>query len=274
VAPEPVAAPRVALRRRLLLAEDNRANQKVAGLMLARLGYEVEVADNGRAAIELLGRSSFDAVLMDCQMPLMDGYSASRWIREGRVPGGNPRVPIIAVTAYARNEDRERCRQAGMDGYVSKPLRAAELEAELARCLRPVETEPAERGAARGEPRAAEAIVLDGRVVAALRELPGADGEGLFGELRADYLASEEGRLAEIAGALAQQDAERTALLVHALGGEAATLGGIELRSVALALEATVHTGNWDRVATELPGLIAACARFREALRADSLVLT
>jgi PAS domain S-box-containing protein len=117
---------------RVLLAEDNRTNQKVASLMLARLGYEVEIADNGLLALAALQRSHFDLVLMDCQMPELDGFSAAAEIRrwESDLPAKG-HLPIVALTANALSGDRERCLAAGMDDYLVKPLELAKLQSAL-----------------------------------------------------------------------------------------------------------------------------------------------
>ncbi len=124
---------------RLLLAEDNQVNQTVARRMLEKLGCSVDVVANGRLALEALARGRFDAVLMDCQMPDLDGYETTRRIRLGEVPGADPLIPIIALTAFAMPGDRLKCIEAGMNDYLSKPVRSEDLQAALVRCgvLRP-----------------------------------------------------------------------------------------------------------------------------------------
>jgi len=113
----------------VLVAEDNAVNLRVLTRMLERLGHRFEVAGNGEAALEALKRSPFDVVLMDCQMPVMDGFEATEEIR--RLDGPAARVPIVAVTANAMNGDRERCLTVGMNGYISKPVRLQELAVAL-----------------------------------------------------------------------------------------------------------------------------------------------
>ena len=115
---------------RILLAEDNVSSQKVGLQMLKRLGYKADIAANGIEALQALGRQHYDVVLMDVKMPVMDGLEATRAIRE-RWPENGPR--IIAITAFALNGDRERCLEAGMDDYISKPIRMEELALALAR---------------------------------------------------------------------------------------------------------------------------------------------
>jgi signal transduction histidine kinase/CheY-like chemotaxis protein len=122
------------LRARVLVAEDNLVNQKVAVRTLELLGCHAEVAENGALALEALVQREFDAVLMDCQMPVLDGFDATRQIRELEREG-KPRTPIIAVTANAMEGDRERCLSAGMDDYLAKPVTMAALDAALRKWL-------------------------------------------------------------------------------------------------------------------------------------------
>jgi CheY-like chemotaxis protein len=113
-------------RLRILLVEDNPVNEVLATRVLERRGHEVTVARNGRAALEALEKQTPDLVLMDVQMPEMNGFEATAAIREGELKTGN-HLPIIAMTAHAMSGDKERCLAAGMDGYVSKPIRADDL---------------------------------------------------------------------------------------------------------------------------------------------------
>src|SRR5262252_630018 len=116
---------------RILVLEDTPINQQVARGMLARLGYRADVAPNGRAALDALGRTAYGAVLMDCHMPELDGFAATRELR--RREGARRHTPIIAMTASALPGQREKCLAAGMDDYLTKPVRLPELEAVLRR---------------------------------------------------------------------------------------------------------------------------------------------
>jgi two-component system, sensor histidine kinase and response regulator len=107
------------------LAEDNPINQKLATRLLEKHGYRVQVAGSGQEAVTLSAQQKFDVILMDVQMPVIDGFQATALIREQE--RGRQRTPIIALTAHAMKGDRERCLEAGMDGYISKPIRSAEL---------------------------------------------------------------------------------------------------------------------------------------------------
>ncbi len=118
---------------RALLAEDNATNQLYARRVLEKMGFRVEIANNGREACDMAGGGGFDVILMDCQMPEMNGYDAATEIR--RMAGAGPRIPIVALTAHALTGERERCLAAGMDDYLSKPFRRDELEVVLDRWL-------------------------------------------------------------------------------------------------------------------------------------------
>ena len=121
------------IRARVLLVEDNAVNQRIASLMLLRAGVETEIAGNGREALAQLQAGTFDLVFMDVQMPEMDGFEAAAAIRARETASGGARLPIVAMTASAMSGDRERCLEAGMDDYVSKPFIQSDLLAALRR---------------------------------------------------------------------------------------------------------------------------------------------
>ena len=118
---------------RVLIAEDSKINQKVLAAMLVRRGFTVDIAENGKRAVEMAQAANYDAILMDCQMPEMDGLQATASIR--RLSEACSRIPIIAVTANAFPEERERCLQAGMSDYLSKPVAINDLDRVLKRWL-------------------------------------------------------------------------------------------------------------------------------------------
>jgi signal transduction histidine kinase/DNA-binding NarL/FixJ family response regulator/HPt (histidine-containing phosphotransfer) domain-containing protein len=160
-----VAEPTELLRGRALLVEDNPVNAKVAGRILSMLGIEVETATDGSIALEKLAQGQYDLILMDCQMPVMDGYTATRQRRKDEAAKGLPRIPIIAMTANAMVGDREKCIDAGMDDYLTKPLDRHLLRKTIAEWL-------AKSGAQAGTPRPAAAAVVQKAATPVAAALP------------------------------------------------------------------------------------------------------
>ena len=120
---------------RILVADDTDVNQKIAQLILQKAGYEVDVVENGQAAVEACRRHPYDLILMDIQMPIMDGYEATKRIRDPNSNVINHDTKIIALTAHAMKGDREKCIEAGMDDYLPKPINPNELHHILERYL-------------------------------------------------------------------------------------------------------------------------------------------
>jgi CheY-like chemotaxis protein len=137
----------------VLVAEDNPVNQIVAARVLERCGCSADVVATGVEALEALGARSYAAVLMDCQMPEMDGYEATKELR--RREQGQRRTPVIAMTAHAMTGDRERCLEAGMDDYITKPVRHADLDGALRRWIPAQPQAPADTADAEPTTRAA-----------------------------------------------------------------------------------------------------------------------
>jgi len=206
---------------RLLLAEDNLVNRRLLVRLLEKHGHSVAVAGNGREAIDLLdlrGFGAFDGVLMDVQMPVLDGLSATCMIREREKMLGT-HLAIIGVTAHARDEDRARCFEAGMDGYVSKPIRSDDLFAELARVIPGQRESPAAVQAAVTPPVATEAIFDR----AGLLERVEGDEE-LLGALVRLFLEELPHALEELHAAEQASDWTALARAAHKLRGALANL--------------------------------------------------
>ena len=218
---------------RLLLAEDNLINQKVAQGILQHLGHTVHVVGDGAAALEALAAGDFDAVLMDCQMPVMDGYTATRQLRQAERENGSPHMPVIALTASAMVEDRQRCLDAGMDDYVSKPLEPD----MLARTL--------DRWAATGTPddEGAEPAVSDEVFRTLLRRMGNGEQDA---DVRRDlvdtYLATVPGKVDELLARLRDHDCDGVMTLAHHLCASCATFGAIHLSELLRQAEATART--------------------------------
>jgi PAS domain S-box-containing protein len=218
---------------RILLAEDNAMNQKVALRLLERLGYGADVAVNGLAAIEALERQPYDVVLMDVQMPELDGLDATRRICERWPEESRPH--IIAMTANALPEDREACFAAGMNDYVAKPIRAEELAAALKRA------KPRANGDAGAE--AVEYISLDDGALKNLRDLGGDD---FLGEVIEAFLADAPELMATLRRSLDEQSAEELRRAAHTLKSNGATLGAEEFAELCRTLEQRAKAGELD----------------------------
>jgi CheY-like chemotaxis protein len=267
----------------ILLAEDNEINQDVACDMLTKAGYQCVVVANGRQAVDALRNARYDAVLMDCHMPEMDGLEATRIIRRyernGELETGGA-IPIIALTANAMRSDRDRCLESGMTDYLSKPLDPVELVERIDACLREL-AEPCDP-AARDRSKASESAAGDGAgsparalgsadevldLDALLRRCSGDAGlaDRLFNKFQnqgADYVA-------RIEESLGRDDTDKAADSAHAIKGAAANLSAEALREVAARLEAAGRAGElerarqcatqlrseWDRLLEHLPAL-------------------
>jgi two-component system sensor histidine kinase/response regulator len=232
--------------RRVLLVEDNPVNQKVATRVLQKLAAHVTVANNGAEALERIATAAYDAVLMDCQMPVMDGFTATQRIRElERLAGHGRRLPIIALTANVMSEDRERCMAAGMDAHLAKPLEPSQLGDCLARFFQE-EAMPSE---------------ID---FEALRELTGGDAD-FERELVDTFIASGDQCLAEIVTALDVSDFETIGKRAHALKGASANIHAHQLCTAATNLEKAARANSVG----ELDGLVRQLGEKLRAVNAQ-----
>jgi CheY-like chemotaxis protein len=205
--------------------------------MLQKMGHTVVVAGNGKEAISLLATHRFDLILMDIQMPEMDGLSATRTIRESEKETRR-RLPIIAMTAHAMKGDRERCIEAGMDGYVSKPISSQEVEVAIAGVIGP-QGEPAPITGLKAKPAHTTPPEAPGRIVwnmgETLERLGG--DEKLFHEVIEIFLDDVPKHMASLRRAIATGDAEAVEGAAHTLKGELGYLGISEVSQKARELE-------------------------------------
>jgi CheY-like chemotaxis protein/HPt (histidine-containing phosphotransfer) domain-containing protein len=234
------------VRGRLLLAEDNAVNQKVSRRILEKLGYYVDTVFNGAEAVEKLQRGLYDAILMDCQMPEMDGYAATREIR--RREGGDDRTIIIAMTASAMTGDREKCLAAGMDDYVTKPVRSEELQHVLQRNLTKT-TE--DHSTIRSE--TAVRLAGDTELGVRLRELESEIGPQAMEELIHDFLTDTARCLQVLEDALRHSDAKTALQVIRSMLDSSANLGAAQLAEVCSNLEAALPKSSSEGC-TELLG--------------------
>jgi PAS domain S-box-containing protein len=248
----------------ILVAEDNPINQAVIRRILERMGYAVHLVDHGGAALAALASRKFDALILDCQMPQLDGYDTARRVRSGDA-GMNPGIPIIALSAHVMPADQAKCFAAGMDDALPKPVERADLGAALQRAGRATGFD--RELAAREASFRRSTIVLDPAVVTSLRERPGTRGPSLWPEFAAEYLAFETQQTDAIETAAAAKQDRRLAEAAHVLADRSAALGAAELTGCASALETAARTGRWEDAARLLKVLRQARARLGSALR-------
>ncbi len=252
---------------RLFVAEDNPANRMVARSMLTQAGIEAVFAENGEEALALLAADPhFSAILMDCQMPGMDGYEATRRIRAGEVPGLRPDIPIFALTAYAMKGDRERCLAAGMDEHISKPLRMRDVQ-QLITCIAPG-TRPAT--AVPAATPAGESAWLDPSILDNLASVPSNHGfDSLLDDLVMLLGESIPQRLEAMQSAVANRDGTTLANEAHALAGSAASIGITPLRKLATELETLAQHAHWAHIPPTLEQVVSACHHALDLLQKD-----
>ena len=224
---------------RVLVVEDDPINQKITYHQLLNLGVQVEVADSGAEALERLAAGRFDLILMDIQMPEMDGYSTTQEFRRREV--GEQRTPVVALTAHALPSDRQRCLEAGMDEHLSKPVSSESLQEVL---LRWVSQE-----------------VLHPATQERLRELGARHGRDLLGEMAEIFLREVPDRVSQLGAALDENDQEGALFLAHSIKGSCNSLGVRALADLCLQIEECLRERSPEEAAAFYPAA-------REALRA------
>jgi CheY-like chemotaxis protein/HPt (histidine-containing phosphotransfer) domain-containing protein len=244
---------------RILLAEDNAVNQKLALRQLQKLGYSAHAVGNGIEVLQEVERFAYDVILMDCQMPEMDGYEVTERIREfeQKNPGRRSPAYIIAVTAHALEGDRERCLSAGMNDYLTKPLHIAQLDAALSRAIR------------RRPPAEHTQVTLDPMCIAGLKELREPGQADPLVELAELFNREADACIQKMERGLAERDSKLASRSAHSLKGSASNLGAQGLATICAALEYKATHGEWTLMAAQLDELKAELARVRESLRAE-----
>jgi CheY-like chemotaxis protein/HPt (histidine-containing phosphotransfer) domain-containing protein len=249
----------------LLVAEDNEMNQFVTREILKRSGCTCDVVADGQLAVDAAQRERYDAILMDCRMPGMDGLAATRRIREleAAIPG-SPRIPIIALTAEAVTGDRDKCLEAGMDGYVSKPIDAKLLVAAIESMVRHPRPHPpttAESTQSPGSANSPAAIAAD----------PPIDVRALLGRCLSDaafacktlelFEQRALGDVDRLHESLVEHDSRKVNNLAHNLKAVAAHVGAMKLKNIAFEIEQAGAQQNLEFVEQQLTELAAEARR-------------
>jgi len=224
----------VTARPRLLVAEDNLVNQKVAVLALSKMGYEPCVVSDGQQAVNAFESGNYACILMDCQMPEMDGYEAAMQIR--RIEAGTRHVPIVAMTAHAMKGDREKCLMAGMDDYVSKPLNVKMLQDILDKLI-PRETAAVSIATPVVTVQEELLPAIDQTVIDMLRSFAADGGPDPVIELTETFLADAKDRLVKLNAALSSGDEVAARKAAHSLKGMSGAIGANHLSSLSNEVE-------------------------------------
>jgi PAS domain S-box-containing protein len=252
---------------RVLVVEDNVTNQEVAQGMLEKFGIGIDLATNGEEAIHALEQFPYDLVFMDCQMPVMDGYEATRRIRDPQSPVKNPAIPVIAMTANAMQGDRDHCLAVGMDDHVAKPAEPRKLHQMLKRWLpdRCQQTTTQAIAAEKGvrlqssdtEPNKADEAHASTESVfdhAALSKRLMGD-EALVCTVAEAFLTDMSSQIEQLKSVVAAGDVQQVAVQAHKMKGAAVSVGGMALSALALKMERAGKAGELDTIRLELPKL-------------------
>ena len=253
----PPSDPRSSRQARILVAEDDPTNQFVALALLAKLGYQADTVADGAQAVEAVLHGAYDLVLMDCQMPAMDGYEATHLIRQS----ANSRVPIVAVTANAMSDDRDRCLRQGMDDFLSKPVDLVRLAEVLARWIPGSDPGIA---APPAEPVGSAASVAAFDAEALLERLMG--DRPLAGVILKAFLEECPSQLDRLRRTFDEADAPAAGLRAHALKGAAGAVSAGSLHAVAREMERAAGTGQLARFGELLPRAAEEFERFKNVL--------
>jgi CheY-like chemotaxis protein len=245
---------------RVLLVEDGLVNQRMAAGLLKRAGHDVTLAENGEVAIRYWEQQGFDLILMDVQMPVMNGLEAATNIREQEA-NSSSRIPIIAMTATAEDEDKGRCLAAGMDDYLAKPLVAETLFASIAKCINGT---PVSAAVELSETDSSSDEIVD--FDAAFQKLPG--GVELHRELAGVFLTECPKLLKELRQGLADDDAHTARRAVHTLKGAARILIAHQVMKLSGELEQLSKENQLDAVRSRLDEIASAVERACDVTKA------
>ena len=276
-APAPLAA-LPSFSGHVLVAEDNPVNQELARTMLQNLGCEVTVVSNGVAAVKAVEAGRFDAVLMDVQMPEMDGLVATATIRSREVRTHARRTPIIALTANAFVQDREACLSAGMDDYLGKPFTLEKLRNALGRWLTSAPSSATATADAAPEevvespppaPSSEARVTLDQRALDQIRALERPGAPSMLGKVIEVYLTTTPRLLTAMRTGMEERDSEAVRQAAHSLKSASANLGATELAELCRILEGQARAGGCPEPGAELEALEAAFQQVRQDLEAE-----
>lgn len=264
-------------RARVLVVEDNVTNQAVARGTLKKFGIDIDISSNGQEAVTRLEAEAYDLVFMDCHMPVMDGYSATRLIRDPQSKVLNHAIPIIAMTANAMRGDRNKCIEAGMDGYVAKPVDPAKLCKQLEQWLPdncqpataeqtvPAGAEQVQAGApGPGDASHAAKVVVFDHAEIKKRLMGDAD---LMQTVCDAFLADMPQQMDSLKAHLEAEDVEGAIIRMHTIKGAAANVGGLALSALAAELEIAGKAGDMRKIRERLTEVDSQYAKLMTAMQ-------
>ena len=244
--------------KKILVVEDQEINQQIAQMFLRNLGFKCDLATNGSRALEILNHSKYDLIFMDCQMPELDGFMTTQQIRLNE-QNTKDHVPIVAMTAHAIEGSRDKCLNAGMDDYISKPISSEELKRILEKWLSPPKADLA-TAEAHGDMRP-----LD---LESLSERYGSDGMTRMVPL---YMADLPRKIQQIQSAVAEKDNSKLAALVHALIGNSAAIFAERIKQLCVLIERCCRAEDWDMVAANVELLLSEMHKLDEFVSSNDM---
>ncbi len=264
-APESATAAPPHFSAQVLMVEDNEVNRVLLGEMLHRLGCVVELARNGQEALDALSARAFDLVMMDVQMPIMDGLSATRALRERERSTSAPHQLVIALTANALAGDREMCLEAGMDDYLTKPITFDRLTEAFAKWLPRLASTPQAPPACPTPPAAPSQppAVLD---LSTLRETLGDDADGFLSPLLASYLRESDAHIATLTTLAGEFDPQTVIRIFHDLKSSSAAIGAAGFAELCAKAEYAAKASDWPKVLGMKPRILEAFSPLRGAV--------
>ena len=268
-----VSGERKKIDGRILLVEDNSVNQQVTLGMLKALGCRSDIAGNGQEALDAIAREPYDLVLMDCQMPVLDGYEATRILRTRERESGRGRLTVVALTANALPGDSDRCLAAGMDDYLSKPFTIQKLHETLAKWItgdgKPDGGRGAEAPLTTSDPAADRTYPINPAVLDGIRALDNNGGQGLLGKVLSLYLSDSPKLVEGILSATEKGDGQSLRMAAHTLKSSSANVGATDLSELCRKIEEMARAGEMPAAGDLLLGRLEEEYRsVREALSA------
>ena len=262
----------------ILVAEDVETNQKIAREMITMLGYEVDIADNGQAAVQMFTDKDYDLVFMDCQMPVLDGYGATEEIRRLEMADNRKATPIVALTAGFKKDDRERCENAGMNHYLTKPFSVSDIQQVISRFL----GTPVKKGIPTPNDKKNEgpnilAKKTSGEIfnlsaIENIREVERQTGRSIVPSIFDGFIAQMDEKLEELSVSLLANNADSVYRIAHAIKSMSANIGAEKVRSVSAEIETNGRNNDLSRVKNGIEELRNAYNEFTKEF--DSQYMT